>query len=533
LPVQDPSSHLVGDQPTVDRRRFLGLALGTSAAALFSTMGMAGQASADTVRRAASVKPAGSDLGAVEHVIFLMMENRSFDHYFGTYRGVRGFDDHRSGDLGVFSQRFPLNNTRPPAGRLLPFRLDTVGTDNAECTFDLTHAWVPQHQCRAGGRMDAFVTTHTEPAYEGPVNGVLTMGYYTRQDIPFYYALADAFTIGDAYHCAVLGPTHPNRLMQLSGTIDPAGKAGGPVLITEGSTAALWSVHWETMPEVLEDHGISWKYYRPDGPLYTVESMEKLGITYDTVLPYFSQYRDASSSLYQKAFVSSFPSDFATDVARGDLPSVSWISPPVGYDDHPPAPPSLGMWFTDQVLQALLTNPDVWSRTVVFLMYDENDGFFDHVSPPVAPPGTDGEYVTVRPLPEEAQGIDGPIGLGFRVPLLVISPFSRGGYVCSETFDHTSQLRFLEERFGVTAPNLSDWRRRTVGDLTATLHLEASDTSVPTLPPTSDAAPAGCTSDDLLEISSTMPPYPLPAHQTMPAQEPGTARRLQPRTSAT
>ena len=195
----------------------------------------------------------------------------------------------------------------------------------------------------------------------------------------------------------------------------------------------------------------------------------------------------------------------------------------MGYDEHPPAPPFLGEWFTDQVLQILLSNPDVWSKTVVFHMYDENDGFFDHVPPPVAPPGTEGEFLTVEPLSTDAGGFAGPIGLGFRVPLLVLSPFSRGGHICSETFDHTSQLRFIEERFGVRAPNLSEWRRKTVGDLTATLHMKRSDTSVPSLPPTRDdpgyIAQKGCTQGDLLEVSTDQPVYPLPEHQQMPTQE--------------
>ena len=168
----------------------------------------------------------------------------------------------------------------------------------------------------------------------------------------------------------------------------------------------------------------------------------------------------------------------------GTLPQVSWISTPVGYDEHPPAPPFLGEWFTDQVLRTLVSNPEVWSKTVLFHMYDENDGFFDHVDPPVAPPGTAGEYLSVQPLPADADGIAGPIGLGFRVPLLVLSPFSRGGCICSETFDHTSQLRFIEERFGVRAPNISAWRRATVGDLTATLRMAHQDLTVPPLPPT-------------------------------------------------
>jgi phospholipase C len=480
-------------------------------------------ASTTTVKSAAAVPPAGSDLGAVEHVIFLMMENRSFDHYYGTYPGVRGFDDHPATDLGAFSQAWPANTSRSPVGRLLPFHLDTVGTDIADCTRDLTHNWGPQHQCRNDGKMDSFVRVHTEPQNEGPEQGTLTMGYYTRADLPYYYAMADAFTLADGYHCSVLGPTHPNRLMQMSGTLDPAGNAGGPVVVTNGSPSAIFSVHWETMPEVLEDAGISWKFYNPSGTLYTLETMKKIGLTTDSVLPYFSQYQNPSSALYQKAFLPTFPGEFAADVQAGTLPQVSWLCTPVGYDEHPPAPSFLGEWFTDQVLQTLVSNPDVWSKTVLFHMYDENDGFFDHVDPPVAPPGTAGEYLTVDPLPSDASGIAGPIGLGFRVPLLIISPFSRGGHICSTTFDHTSQLRFLEERFGVRAPNLSSWRRATVGDLTDSLLMDHRDTSVPPLPPTRNdpatIAAQGCSESDILEVATNQPPYPVPTVQAMPTQD--------------
>ena len=140
------------------------------------------------------------------------------------------------------------------------------------------------------------------------------------------------------------------------------------------------------MPEVLEDAGISWKYYTPSGPLYTIEAMQKLGITVDGTLPFFSQYQDPNSALYQKAFLQSYPNDFVADVKSGNLPKVSWISTPVGYDEHPPAPSFLGEWFTDQVLRTLVANPKVWSKTVLFHMYDENDGFFDHVAPPTPKP---------------------------------------------------------------------------------------------------------------------------------------------------
>jgi phospholipase C len=279
------------------------------------------------------------------------------------------------------------------------------------------------------------------------------------------------------------------------------------------------------MPEVLEDAGVSWKVYTPAGALYTPAFFEQHGlVATNAILPFFRQYRDPTSALYQKAFLPVYPDDFTRDVATGQLPAVSWILQPAGYDEHPSSPPALGEWFTSQLLAALVANPAVWSKTVVFHMYDENDGFFDHVAPPVPPAGTAGEYVDVAPLPADAMHMRGPIGLGYRVPLLVLSPFSRGGHVASQVFDHTSQLLFLETRFGVRAPNLSAWRRRTVGDLTSTLHVGRADASVPSLPSTAhdqmaDMAALGCSAAAVFGAASSLPRYPVPAHQRMPTQE--------------
>ena len=510
------------DRARFDRRTMLAAALATGGGAILATASRGQGAGAAMAQLAARTKPAGSDLGAIEHVVFLMQENRSFDHYYGTYAGVRGFDDHPKGKLGNFAQAWPDGRDKT----LLPFHLDTA-SGIGECTNDLDHTWPAQHSSWNHGTNNAFVSTHVQSEYQGPEHGVLTMGYYQRKDLPFYYALADAFTICDNYHCSVFGPTHPNRLMALSGTVDPTGAAGGPVLLTNDSSQAIGSVHWDTMPEVLEDAGVSWKVYNPPGSVYGMPFIQKEGLLVsDAILPYFSQYQNPSSTLYQKAFTPLYPNDFVSDIKAGTLPSVSWIIPPLGYDEHPSSPPALGEWFTGQVLSALVANPEVWSKTVLFHMYDENDGFFDHVPPPVAPSGTPGEYVTVSPLPDDAGGAAGPVGMGFRVPMLVLSPFSRGGHVVSDVFDHTSQLRFLEERFGVTAPNISSWRRHTAGDLTSTLHPHRSDATVPTLPSTSKDTMAnvlaeGCTSTSVLEAapSSAMPNYPVPAHQVMPTQE--------------
>ncbi len=227
-----------------------------------------------------------------------MQENRSFDHYYGTYPGVRGFDDHPHNSLGAFAQKWPGGRDRT----LLPFHLDS-STSLGLCTQDLDHSWHGEHLSRGDGNNDAFVSTHVQPEFEGPEHGVLTMGYYERKDLPFYYALADAFTICDNYHCSVLGPTHPNRLMSLSGTVDPSGHAGGPVLETSSSPDVIYSASWDTIPEVLEDAGVSWKVYNPAGGISTPAIFEKHGILSDAILPYFSQYKNPSSALYQKAFL--------------------------------------------------------------------------------------------------------------------------------------------------------------------------------------------------------------------------------------
>jgi phospholipase C len=146
-----------------------------------------------SVRRAASVAPAGGDLGAIEHVVFLMLENRSYDHYFGAYPRGRGFDDHPKHSLGAFAQDYPGGTALSPRKKLLPFHLDPAIGEN--CTNDLTHNWGPQHQSWNHGKMDRFVTTHTAKVNEGNPDGAMTMGYYTRRDLPFHLALADHFTL--------------------------------------------------------------------------------------------------------------------------------------------------------------------------------------------------------------------------------------------------------------------------------------------------------------------------------------------------
>jgi phospholipase C len=532
--------------PGMSRRelmRYLG-ATGASAYLANSASSWAATSKgAQLIARAAKTKAHGSDLGAVEHIIFLMQENRSYDHYFGAYPRGRGFDDHAKKSLGAFAQNYPGGSALVPKNKLLPFHLDSKA--GLECTDDLTHDWGPMHLCWNHGKMDSWVKTHTSPTYEGP-HGTMTMGYYERADLPFHWALADAFTLCDAYHCSILGPTNPNRLMAQTGTIDPSGKHGGPVTHTNATAEAMWNCTWSTMPELLEDHGVTWKYYSPSNvgvsgkyagltkyptwapTIYNPTTNSVMMGTTDNVLPYFTAFRNPSSALFKKAFEQSFPNDFVADVKSGKLPSVSWIIPPLGFDEHPSASPMNGQYFTSLVLDALLQNEKVWSKTALILMYDENDGWFDHVPPPTAPAGTAGEYLTNSSFPlgepdPDILNFKGPLGLGVRVPCIVISPFSRGGHIATEVFDHTSQLQLISKRFGVEVPNVSSWRRKTVGDLTSALFSGKQDTKVPKLPKTAVLLPSTgyCEAPSQETDSGGAPPPSIPTKQRMPNQQGG------------
>lgn len=449
----------------------------------------------------------------IDHVVILIQENRSFDHYFGSYRGVKGFSEQSA----AFQQPYPGNTSVSPAGVLLPFHLDTTKL-NAACTHDIAHDWVPQHQSWNNGAMNGFVTSRLAINAN---DAVLAMGYYTRADLPYYYGVADAFTLCDNYFCSVIGPTDPNRLYTMAASIDPDGKHGGPLLQTliANRSAFFGKLTYTTMPEQLQARGISWKVYgSPDQNVLS-------GTFSDNVLSYFKNFQDPSSVLYKNAFGPQFLTDFLTDAATGNLPQVSWVIASVVDSDHPPAPTVFGEATLSGILTALMANPTAWAKTALFVTYDENGGFFDHVAPVTAPPGTAGEYVTAAAVPDPtvAGGISGPIGLGFRVPTFVISPLSRGGFVCSDRFDHTSLLRFLETRFGAEVPNLTAWRRATVGDMTTAFNFSKPDNSIPSLPSPVAALPAAITQcqSNLLGFTA----YQLPATQAMPAQETGTAKR--------
>ncbi|MFB9158598.1 phosphocholine-specific phospholipase C [Chromobacterium violaceum] len=429
----------------MSRREFLKL----------SAAGMAAGALPPGLAAAMAIRPAGRSLSAVKHVVVFMQENRSFDHYFGALGGARGFGDRSALQLRNGSSVFRQPNL---SNGEYPFRLDTSRT-NAQYLTDLDHSWTGTHAAWNQGKYDGWIAAKSS----------LTMGYFTRADIPYHYALADAFTLCDHYFCSVQGPTNPNRLYLWSGMVDPAGKNGGPV--TDNSEKGY---SWTTYPERLQAAGVSWKVYQVLGDNYD-----------DNALAWFNQYRSAKpgNPLCDRG-MSSVPkvsgnsvqdlvAAIRNDALNGTLPQVSWIVAPEAYSEHPSAPPAAGAYLLDRVLQALTANPDVWASTVLLLNYDENDGLFDHMPPPVPPAGTAAEFIGGK-----------PIGLGPRVPMLVLSPWSRGGHVCSQVFDHTSVIRFLETWTGVQEPNISAWRRQICGDLSSALDFSSRNASVPAFPDT-------------------------------------------------
>jgi phospholipase C len=451
----------------------------------------------ELVQQALAKKGPGK-LTDIEHVVILIQENRSFDHYFGMLPGVRGFGD-PTAKAGVFEQ--PGYEKPGYGGVLLPFHPEGGMVAGERCFPDITHSWVPQHNSWNEGALDGFVRAHLE--VDGEEAGPATMAYYERSDIPFYYSLAEAFTICDNYHCSVLGPTYPNRLMAMSATIDPEGKNGGPLVQTyEDYPFLAGRFTWPTMPEQLQSAGITWKSY----------TGTELGYE-DNVLEFFKNFQ-SNSELKARGTEPTYPGDFVNDLKHNELPQVSWINTSLLQTEHPGYSSAKVGEFIVENLIARLHKHKIWDKTALFLTWDENGGFFDHVVPPTPPPGTAGEYLTVEDITHNDGGITGPIGLGFRVPLLVLSPFSKGGYLCSETFDHTSLLRFIETRWGVEVPNLSEWRRENTGDLTGAFNFAGTPEDMTGKLPKVKLDK----SEEVEGACEKVTPLPVPAN-SMPVQE--------------
>ena len=541
-----------------------------------------------SIARALAINPApGSTYLDAEHIVFLMQENRSFDHAYGTLQGVRGFNDPRA-------IRLPNNNlvwlqTDKKGNTYCPFHLDIKNT-KATWMSSLPHSWSDQVDARNNGLYDRWL--HAKPSGRREYSGMpLTLGFHTREDIPFYYALADAFTVCDHNFCSSLTGTTPNRLYFWSGTIR---ESKNPEVI-----ARVWNddadhntmVSWTTFPERLEANNISWKVYQNeidlntgfqgeeaawlsnfgDNPLeYFTQYNPKLHAPYINNLPKeieetqaaiqkleqqlpsmpgegeetakakkklaglqrrllqlkegkqkytqaafdklspkekqlhlkaFStnsgdpdhrhltdlQYKDGDTERTMKAPKGDVLHQFRKDVETGKLPTVSWIVAPENFSDHPSAA-WFGVWYISEVLDILTKDPKVWKKTIFVLTYDENDGYYDHLPPFVAPHPTEKntgktsagidtaqEYVTSKTQQSsEAEDVRlSSIGLGYRVPMVIASPWSRGGWVNSEVFDHTSSLQFLEHFLSkktgkqIKEPNISEWRRTVCGNLSS------------------------------------------------------------------
>jgi phospholipase C len=494
-----------------------------------------------SIRRALAIPPdiRTGTIRDVEHVVILMQENRSFDHYFGTMRGVRGFNDPRpvvmpngrpvwyQPPAAIRAKHYKARGLGADAQHVLPWYINPQKTTEYQAGTD--HGWASGHGAWNHGHWNAWVTQKQD---------VLTMGYLKRQDVSYHFALAEAFTVCDAYFCSAHADTCPNRIYLWTGTCDPRNvmgrKQNGPGLWERSNTNGYT---WTTYPERLEEAGIRWKLYqggtgKPGTPTdnYTDNSLE-----------FFAAYQvkegaDPNGPLVRDGVSSHTLKDFRADAVAGRLAQVSWIVAPYKYCEHPQASPTDGAYFVNKVLEALTENPEVWSRTVLFLNYDENDGLFDHVVPPMPPlssePEAGGivssdleaslkdELLDLDRFPAEehplipsykANGLH-PIGLGPRVPMIIVSPWTQGGWVCSQVFDHTSVLRFLEVRFGVEEPNISAWRRAVCGDLTT-----AFDFSY-------HSEPAVAHFKVPKPLATLHHPYHVPGEQQMPQQEAGTRK---------
>ncbi|WP_405579203.1 phospholipase C [Streptomyces sp. NBC_01190] len=509
----------------LSRRRFV-----SSAAALAGAAGMAGLLP-ENLARAATASPAKGSLSQVKHVVYVMMENRSFDHYFGTFPGARGFSDRTAITLpngnSVFQQPDPAN----PDGYLEPFHMSTIST-GAAAVPSLSHDWRDQHASWNQGKMDGWLSTHL--ASDGDVNGSYTMGYFTREDIPFHWALAESFTLLDNYHCSILGPTDPNRLVWMSGTNDPQGRFGGPVL----ETVTPNPMTHPSAAEILYEAGYTVKTYFSGatsgfnvfGWFANFQNRTTLPAgLYNSVMSGGTLFGDGTPGGIGDAAAPTPAADpalgFEEDCANGVLADVSWLYMPSEADEHPPNLPAAGAQYLAAKLEALASNEELWNSTVFVLNYDENDGFFDHVPPPVPKLRDHPEEFVHLPSPKGTPGGGLPVGAGFRVPCVIVSPWTVGGRIFSEVSDHTSGLQFIETLTAagglsghgpVRFTPISTWRRRTFGDLSGALRLHDRKPA-----PANPQFEAGTTAANLAAqtTAATQPMPPRPgATQSRPRQ---------------
>ncbi len=514
------------------------------------------------IQRALAINPElGTTFLDAEHVVFLMQENRSFDHTFGTLKGVRGFNDPRAiklaNDYPVWLQSNKKGQT------FAPFRLNIKST-KATWMSSLPHSWENQVDARNNGHYDGWLEAKKSGNKEYE-DLPLTMGYYNREDIPFYYALADAFTICDHHFCSSLTGTSPNRCFFWTGKIKEEQTEAAKPHLSNGDIDGAARISWNTFPERLSAHHVDWKIYQNELSINvgfegeqedwlsnftdnTLECFKQYGVKQhpehliylrkekEKLLHRLQQYPEAAleeklaivekellylknnpfeqlpleqQELHRRAFVTNrndpdyhklttityddqgkertvkVPKgdvlhQFREDVNSGKLPTVSWLVPPSNFSDHPGAP-WYGAWYLSETIDILTKNPEVWKKTIFILTYDENDGYFDHLPPFVAPnPKDKNSGLVSEKLAIHAEFVSGSqsskesaIGLGYRVPMVVVSPWTKGGYVNSQVFDHTSCIQFLEHFLSkktgqpIQETNITSWRRSLCGDLTS------------------------------------------------------------------
>ncbi|WP_213277275.1 phosphocholine-specific phospholipase C [Chryseobacterium indologenes] len=524
-----------------------------------------------SILKALAIDPAAqSTFYDAEHVVILMQENRSFDHAFGALKGVRGFLDKRAfvkqDGHSVFFQKNDDGKYASPA------RLDLRNTKSTWMS-SLPHSWADQQKALNKGKYDQWLQAKAS-GNKDYKNIPLTLGYYNREDLPFYYQLADAFTIFDQYFCSSLTGTTPNRLFLWSGTLreQQNGKVKANVVNENIDYDKARQAKWKSFPEILEQQNVSWRIYQneislpkgmsgeqeawlsnfTDNPIewfskfnvkfskgyyqnipniiaYLKQEIEKnpkqkerlesmLSEVQEDQVKYhpdnYSKLSKEEKNLHEKAFTTNVNDpdywkleigkdengerlvvpegdvlfQFRKDVEEKKLPLVSWLVAPEHFSDHPGSP-WYGAWYISEVLNILTKDPETWKKTIFIINYDENDGYFDHVlpfSPPVNPSqpvdmnGKEGvEYVDQSqeymsdPSLKNYEKIEGTVGLGYRVPMIIASPWTKGGFVNSEVSDHTSVLQFLENfimkkyKKNVHVDNISDWRRAICGDLTS------------------------------------------------------------------
>ncbi|WP_381793864.1 phosphocholine-specific phospholipase C [Streptomyces niveus] len=521
----------------ISRRRLFALGGGAVGAAA------AGSVLPPSLRAAIAAEAPAGGLDAVRHVVVLMQENRSFDHYFGTLRGVRGFGDRNAVELPTGRPVFAQPSAAPAArgdedATVLPFPVrDAAEAQRKDLQYigDLDHSWNGGAKAWNNGWMDGWVSAKT----------AATMAYYDRADIPLHYELADTFTVCDAYHSSVHTSTSPNRNHLWSGWTGHEADGRRAVGNDAYDEARHPGYAWPTYAERLEKAGRSWKTYTEwenftDNNIEFFTSFKKIarkalakarelegGGDFTYMESFYAAVRGTDDpavragllaaldegvaalttrerSLFERGLrrveSGTLAESFRADVAAGRLPEVSYLVPSAVDSEHPGASsPVASAGLVYQVLDALGAHPEVWRHTVVLINYDENDGFFDHVPPPVPPVDDPDERWEGRPT-----------GLGIRVPLLVVSPWTVGGYVCSQVFDHTSVVRFLETWTGVKEPNITPWRRTVTGDLTSAFDFGRGR-------PRPDVEQPG----PVPPFTGRWRPVP-PTVQRMPVQEPGT-----------